>query len=180
MDQAIPQWKHPPIQKAPVVISSGKTFWNFFPKFRKFVVCKPGKGNSTTLWSDKDNCLSLCSLSYNLSVKRSIGPSSTLSKRILKLPSSYTSEIATDQLSELDVLVTDKIEDPEADDSWEYVWGQAYSSRKTYKHLKWQVEASLVSYGFGKVETCGKFFAWLLIRERLCTRNLLKRKNASE
>jgi hypothetical protein len=57
-------------------------------------------------------------------------------KRILKLPSSYTSEIATDQLSELDVLVTDKIEDPEADDSWEYVWGQAYSSRKTYKHLK--------------------------------------------
>jgi hypothetical protein len=52
------------------------------------------------------------------------------------------SVIAADQLSELDVLLSDNIGDPEADDSWEYTWGPNYIPNKAYKHLQGQIEAS--------------------------------------
>jgi hypothetical protein len=110
----------PPPYKSP----RGSFWWKYilkhFPKFREFAVGKPGKGNSTTLWSDNLSGQLLepvfprlhsfyrkkhWSLKYF--VEKDLGTT-------LFLP---LSEIATDQLSKSDVLVTDKIEDLEADDS---------------------------------------------------------------
>jgi hypothetical protein len=64
-------------------------------------------------------------------------------------------------------------------DIWSYCWGTSkYSSRKAYAKLHGHTEASpLFSWLWG-LNNLGKhkFFFWLLLRDRLSTKNLLRRK----
>lgn len=67
-------------------------------------------------------------------------------------------------------------------DRWQYIWGSfAFSSSKAYKTLIGSLQVHDV-YGWLWRSSCQnkrKFFFWLLLKDRLSTRNLLKRKHMS-
>jgi len=68
----------------------------------------------------------------------------------------------------------------DTEDQWTYIWGSlTYRSSKSYRILIGQWQASLL---FEWMWSCGnlgkhKFFFWLLLMDRLNTRNILRRKN---
>jgi hypothetical protein len=70
--------------------------------------------------------------------------------------------------------------DLEANDSWSFSWGTAdYSNKRAYNNLIGDEPASPLFtwlWGSGNLGK-HKFFLWLLLHDRLNTRNLLRRKN---
>jgi len=61
---------------------------------------------------------------------------------------------AADQLYDLDVILTENLENPESPDSWEYNWGNTYLPKKAYNHLQGKVDASPIYIsGSGKEGT---------------------------
>jgi hypothetical protein len=67
-------------------------------------------------------------------------------------------------------------------DKWTYIWGNSnYSSSKAYKHL---IGITLAHPLFRQIWKCScqpnhKVFFWLLLQDRLSTKNLLRRKTMS-
>lgn len=86
---------------------------------------------------------------------------------------------AADQLTQVQALLNNLHLDPNVDDIWNYVWGSQFSSKKAYKALKGTMEASPLFRWLWSSSNLGKhkFFFWLLLRDGLNTRNLLRRKN---
>jgi hypothetical protein len=86
----------------------------------------------------------------------------------------------TAQLDEVHDLLQQRSWNENLDDTWSYSWGSStFKSKKAYKILIGHTPCSplfnwlWVSSNLGK----HKFFFWLLLRDRLNTRNLLRRKN---
>ena len=96
--------------------------------------------------------------------------------RIFSLP---LSSQAAAQLVEVQELVNNLHLNPEAHDTWLYNWGAQFSSSKAYKSLRGTLEASPLFKWLWSSSNLGKhkFFFWLLLRDRLNTRNILRRKN---
>jgi hypothetical protein len=90
-------------------------------------------------------------------------------------------EQAADQLYDLDAILTLNLVSSESADSWEYNWGNTFSPKKAYNQLQGQIDASPIFKWIWNGGNLGKhkFFAWLLVRDRLSTRNLLKRKKCT-
>jgi hypothetical protein len=68
------------------------------------------------------------------------------------------------------------------DDIWTYIWGSPlYVPMKAYNHLigSKQVHACYNWLWKSSVQKKDKVFFWLLLRNRLSTRNILRRKNRS-
>jgi hypothetical protein len=68
----------------------------------------------------------------------------------------------------------------EENDRWDYIWGNgAYSSAKAYKHLigSSQTHPAFKWIWMSKCQMKYKVFFWLLLRDRLNTRGLLRRKH---
>jgi hypothetical protein len=90
------------------------------------------------------------------------------------------SQQAADQILHLENHIQSLNIDEFQNDIWTYCWGSMnYSSKKAYTKLQGYSEASpLFSWLWGS-NNLGKhkFFFWLLLRDRLSTRNLLRRKN---
>lgn len=90
------------------------------------------------------------------------------------------SQIALAQLEEIQLTLDNRDLNDSLGDIWSYSWGSAkYSSKKAYTIL---IGSNSVSPLFKWL--CGscnlgshKFCFWLLLRDRLNTRNLLRRKN---
>jgi hypothetical protein len=64
-------------------------------------------------------------------------------------------------------------------DCWEYVWGSTYQASQYYKHLHAHIQTFAVSKWIWK-SCCTlktKFFGWLLLNDRLNTRDMLQRRN---
>jgi hypothetical protein len=62
---------------------------------------------------------------------------------------------------------------------WTYIWGQHYSCSRAYRHLKGHFETH-PSYKWLWKSCCQlkhKTFFWLLLKGRLSTRGLLRRRN---
>jgi hypothetical protein len=65
-------------------------------------------------------------------------------------------------------------------DTWKYIWGsEFYSSKKCYNHLIGSQPVHLAFKWLWKshCQSKNKVFYWLLLRNRLNTRELLRRKN---
>jgi hypothetical protein len=64
-------------------------------------------------------------------------------------------------------------------DTWHYSWGSSSSSRNVYKSLVGQSNAHEAFKWLwkSKCQPKHKVFFWLLLKDRLNTRNILKRKN---
>ena len=85
---------------------------------------------------------------------------------------------ASNQLTELQEIINGRQWEHTQKDSWHYNWGPIFSSKKAYSHLQGSLEASPLFKWIWKSGNLGKykFFAWLLLKDRLSTRNLLRRK----
>lgn len=96
---------------------------------------------------------------------------------LFKLPLSTQAAI---QLEELLETIDNFHWDDNINDRWTYSWGNSkYSSKKAYKLFSGTVPASPLFPWLWSSSNLGKhkFFFWLLLRDRLSTRNLLRRKN---
>jgi hypothetical protein len=90
------------------------------------------------------------------------------------------SQEASVELMDLATIIEMTNLDADANDCWSYSWGSShFRSKKAYTMLRERTNASPIftwlwsSHNLGK----HKFFFWLLVRDRLPTRNLLRRKN---
>jgi hypothetical protein len=90
------------------------------------------------------------------------------------------SVIASEQLHFLYQLISNLNLEPDNPDYWVYIWNLAmFSSKQAYTALKGTMPTSQFSSGCGSpmsLARSSKFFFWLLLRDRLNTRNLLRRK----
>ena len=88
--------------------------------------------------------------------------------------------LAVEQLDDVYDILNSRTWDETLCDSWLYTWGSSvYSSKKAYMVLIGSTQASPLFKWLWKSSNLGnhKFFFWILLRDRLNTRNLLKRKH---
>jgi hypothetical protein len=67
-----------------------------------------------------------------------------------------------------------------AKDNWKFIWGsEIFSTKKTYRHLMGHIQVHHIfkSLWKNKCQPKHKFFYWLWLKNRLNTRNMLRRKN---
>lgn len=82
------------------------------------------------------------------------------------------------QLMQLQNLLTN-LPMSEENDQWSYIWGPNFSCSKAYKHMKGYSEVH-AAYSWIWKSCCQlkhKIFLWLLLKDRLSTRDLLRRRN---
>lgn len=118
----------------------------------------------------------LCSYAKdpNITVQRACQTENLLSLFHLPLP-----EEAFQQYQDLGLIIND-LQLEQAPDQWIYIWGSAlFSSRKIYKHLSGSHQAHPAFRCLWKscCQNKRKVFFWLLMRDRLSTRELLRRRN---
>jgi len=97
--------------------------------------------------------------------------------RIFSLPLSTQ---ATNQLEEVQTLIQQRTWNADTKDIWCYSWGSCKcSSKKAYKILIGHTETSPLFNWMWASSNLGKhkFFFWLLLRDGMNTRNLLRSKN---
>lgn len=172
----------PPHAKSPCGSFWWKDILKLFSKFKGFAICHPNSGTSCSLWNDpwSDGILEL-NLPHLFSFTRKKNCSLRFFldndlNRVFFLPLSVQ---ASDQLTELQQTMDDRQWEYNQHDSWSYTWGSKFSSKNAYKHLQGSLEATPLFRWIWKSGALGKhkFFAWLLIKDRLSTRNILKIKN---
>lgn len=85
---------------------------------------------------------------------------------------------AFQQFQQLTPLLQDSPQNQEPD-VWKYSWGEQYSSTKAYKLLMGhtQIHDAYKWLWKSQCQPKHKVFFWLLISDRLSTRNMLRRKN---
>ena len=153
-----------------------------FAKYQKLATCYPNSGNSVLFWSDKWTDLALKDkypqlLSFARKLKCSIRFFIEQGEdRLFSLP---LSQQAATQLMEIQTLIQSRVWDEDVNDIWSYIWGSArFSSKRAYGSLIGTTAASPLFKWLWGSSNLGKhkFFFWLL-RDRLNTRYILKRKN---
>lgn len=154
-----------------------------YPKFQNMARCNPSRGDSVLLWSDiwvdqplRDKYPQL--FSFTRKPKCSIR--FLLNQQLDRVFTPTLSNIAMIQLAELQTAIDTREWVEEINDSWIYSWGTSkFSSKKAYKNMIEQSEASPLFKWLwaGSNPGAQKFFFWLLIRDRLNTRDMLLRKN---
>ena len=168
----------------------GSFWWRDIMKlvndYRAVSVVQPGRGNSFLFWSDKwlfnGSCQPIADryprlFSYVLDPLKSaaeVYEAEDLSS-LFYLPLSaqaYQELVDLSAAMQASPLSMDR-------DAWVYVWGPVYTSARYYKHLHAEVSGLGISKWIWK-SSCimrTKFFAWLLLNDRLNTKDLLKRRN---
>lgn len=166
------------------------SFWwkeiiNLFGKFQTITSCKTNKGDTISFWTQpwighdqilRDRYPQL----YSFSRKQKCSLHFFIEQDINRVFSLPLSQQAADQLLHIENHIESSNINENQNDIWSYYWGsRRYSSKKAYAKLQGYTEASpLFSWLWGS-SNLGKhkFFFWLLLRDRLSTRNLLRRKN---
>ena len=155
-------------------------------KFWLIATIQPGKGNSFLFWEDSwvfAGSTEPLSLRYprlysyvldkNSSATEVYGQQDLLSMFYLPLSSQ-----AYDEFQD---LTTKMAMNPLSidDDKWSYPWGPIFSAARYYRHLHAHLDPMPVSKWIWK-SSCMmkiKFFAWLLLNDRLNTKDLLQRRH---
>jgi hypothetical protein len=86
---------------------------------------------------------------------------------------------ASHQLAELSDSLTEWNREPNANDQWVYIWGSGiFTSKQAYDSMKGHSQAPAPFHWLWKSRCQGKHrvFFWLLLNDRLNTRNLLRCK----
>jgi hypothetical protein len=94
----------------------------------------------------------------------------------------FTLPLSEEAFQQLLVLAGDLNDmlDTDANDVWSYIWGSPiYSSVRAYKQLigSRQVHPCYSWLWKASAENKHKVFFWLLLKDRLSTQNILRRKN---
>lgn len=172
----------PPQDRCPTGSFCWKDILKLFKEYKKLTICTPNNGNSVSFWLESWSGEILKFkfpqlFSFVKKPKASLNfMTSNEAQRIFSLP---LSSQAVSQLQQIQVILYNLQVNPEAHDIWHYTWGAQFSSSKAYKALRGTVEASPLFRWLWSSSNLGKykFFFWLLLRDRLNTRNLLRSKN---
>jgi hypothetical protein len=147
---------------------------------------KPGKGDTFLFWLDswklkdssiclKDRFPRLFSFVLNDSLSASQVYEMEDISSIFFLPLSVQ---AHGELNELQVLMADNPLS-EQNDVWSYIWGEKYYAAKFYEYIHSHIQVPKVYHWLWK-SSCVmsvKMFAWLLLRDRLNTKDLIHRRH---
>lgn len=174
--------------KLPLVQNRKGSFWwcdslKLLDLFKGLVVALVHSGDSCFFWLDMWNNLLLSHLflqlfSYvkdqTITVQQFCQTENMLS--LFHLP---LSEEAFQQYHDLGLIING-LQLQQKPDQWTYIWGSAlFSSSKVYKHLYGSIQAHPAFRWLWKscCQNKHKVFFWLLMRDRLSTRELLRRRN---
>lgn len=151
--------------------------------FRGIATCNPRVGDSVGLWEDNFSgqpwSLQYPSL-YMFANNKSISLAKALSlddlTNLFRLPMTRD---AYNEFLEFQAALGSLIHSQDQVDTWSYIWNSSvYSSSKFYKHHFAAVAppAPLLWIWKSKCMPRVKLFAWLLLVDRLNTRNVLRRR----
>jgi hypothetical protein len=154
--------------------------------FRGVSMVKHGKGNTFLFWSDNWQINGsarplnvkfprLFSFVRNENVSAVIAFEQEDISSMFHLPLSHA---AFSELGQLQQLMHDNPLSLE-EDSWTYCWGERYTSAKFYKHIHAHIVVPRVYKWLWKSNCImrTKTFAWLLLRDRLNTCDMLQRRH---
>lgn len=183
-------WKaHYDDGSVPTLNQQKGSFWwrscvSFLEDFKLLTTCKPGAGNSILLWKDKWNgdtlqrqFPQLHSFSHdkNISVQKAKQLAPDEIHTLFQLPLSM---IASEQFDQLTGLLTDLVDNVDSD-TWSFPWNNVkYSTSKVYQALLNKPKAPAPFQWIWKSPCLPKhkFFFWLMIQDRLNTKDLMERK----
>jgi hypothetical protein len=163
-----------------------KTHLKLVDTFKGLAKCNLGNGKSSLFWQDNwdDNCL-MQSMPHLITYARNhlITVRDVLDTEFLEdlfhLPLSQQAYSEFLQMEMICQTAREKISNDESD-KWSYIWGSnTFSVHRAYNCLIGYQEAQ-PHFGWIWKSSCQpkhKFFFWLLLHDRLNTRNLLRRKN---
>jgi hypothetical protein len=151
--------------------------------YRRIARCSLRDGSTISFWNDQ---WSDSVLSVQFPRLHSFAKSNSISVQSLMLEQDlddiFFLPLSTQAHEEL-ILLQNYLEDVEYDestaDSWSPVWGAKYSSRRFYAHVFSNVEAHPFYKALWK-SSCTpriKFFAWLILVDRLNTKTMLRRRH---
>lgn len=154
---------------------------SFSDSFLEIAKCKVHLGDTVTFWNDwwdlgnlKLQFPQLCSFAK----QENISVAKFLVQDVHQNFFTPLSVLASDQLQNLSSLVQQLQANPNDVDSWSYSWNSSYFVvKKAYDLLKGSVPTSPVFWWMWQSQVAGKikFFFWLLLKDRLNTRNLLRK-----
>ena len=155
--------------------------------FKSMTTCIPSTGNTISLWHDKWNEDTLQSRFPHL-YSFSKDSECTIASAIVSSTSNFyemfhlpMSSMAVQQSNEMLEIISNIHQDNDNKDCWQFLWkGNKYSNRKIYLHLIGNPPKAAPPFQW-IWKSCSlpkqKFFFWLLLLDRLNTRDLLIRKN---
>jgi hypothetical protein len=153
------------------------------PIFRGIAACQIGQGDTTLFWKDEwNNCIMQdqyqCLFSYLLNEDTSVKEFCSLDNigDIFHLP---LSPEAFQEYNEIQQITQNLNLSQSNNDTWTYKWGDSYTSRKYYKFMYRLVNPPTPLSWIWKSKLWPKLkvFSWLLLVDRLNTRNMLKRRH---
>jgi hypothetical protein len=167
------------------------SFWwkdvlKLLDNFRGIVAVKMGKGNTFLFWSDnwivnqgnvplKSRFPRLFSYVLNENVSAAEAYSTVELEDMFYLP---LSTIAYQELQELkQVMETNLVLDQQ--DVWSYCWGPKYTTAQFYRKIHAHIKVPNIYRWLWK-SCCimrHKMFVWLVLRDRVNTRDLLQRRH---
>lgn len=153
--------------------------------YRGLARCAIRDGKSVTFWVDlwSDHILAhqfpnlfASAWDGSISVHRAMQAEDLDSLFILPL-----SQEALQEFQELADILVNQDYDDQVMDTWSYQWGNSYTSRKFYKSVFQNLPAHPIFEWMWKSKCTPrvKFFAWLVLVDRLNTKTMLKRRNIS-
>jgi hypothetical protein len=151
--------------------------------FRQVNRCTIGNGSTVTFWGDYwlDGVL-LYKFPRLASFARSTELSVSQVMQAADLDTLFILPLSTQALEELELLqdqLANMTYDQDTKDRWSPVWGNKFTSRKFYTHVFKEVEAHPIYKIIWKSRCIPriKFFAWLILVDRLNTKTMLQRRH---
>lgn len=171
-----------PHMKRPVDSFWWKDVMSLSPHFMKIASCSVQAGNTVSFWSDSWD---LGILDLQFPQLASFASNRKISVKMFVIQDVYSnfqtpiSPEASDQLAQKNILLQNFMPEATQEDQWTYIWGNPiFKSKRAYKALRGAAPSSPVFKWMWQSCCRGrhKFFFWLLLRDRLNTRNILRRK----
>lgn len=151
--------------------------------YRRIAKCTLGDGSTVSFWDDlwTDNILSVeYPRLYSFAINNSISVQTLMTEQ--ELEDIFFLPLSAQAHEEL-LLLQDRLQNIPYDDSeadiWTPFWGSKYSSRRFYAHAFSGVDSHPVYKMLWK-SSCTpriKFFAWLILVDRLNTKTMLRRRH---
>jgi hypothetical protein len=165
-------------------LSRASTGHKLCDHFRGIPTCQIGDGTTVLFWHDiwNGHCLQQKFPRLFTNAKNDkISAAAFLRNNVINdqffLP---LSEEAFQEYHELQTIIQNLQIQKHSRDKWTYIWGSAqYSSKKFYIYPYKNVQPPPPFLWIWSSKCCNKLriFAWLLLMDKLNTRNILKRKN---
>jgi retron-type reverse transcriptase len=183
-------WSSYYIGKVPHLQSVKGSFWwrdifRLVTKFREIAKCIPANGLTISIWFDEyeDQPLNLKypQLHQFVTDKKISVSKALLTSDLLSLFNLPLSREAFNEYQSFSETLDQLRENTDQDDIWTYTWNGVYTSSKYYHHFFAAVMPPAPFQWIWKTKCVPriKFFAWLLLSDRLNTREMLRRRGKS-